>query len=209
MKTISLLLCILAIPVLLNAQDKGKDVVIGATNMNILYRGVTNPVEIAVSGSPSDKVTATVSDGTIMKTDKSWLVTPGSQDELTITVLVSGKIVSDRKFRIKNIPQPVAQFAGKSEGSISKETAMNTLQVTADLISFDWDMSFRVVSFRFVYHKAGYVNELASTSDKITDQMRNVIKDFTSGDKFGFEDIRAVGPDGKIKMMNSISLAIE
>lgn len=209
MKTIGLFLCFLFIPVLLNAQENKKEAAIGAANMNVLYRGVDNPVEIVVQGISSDKLTATVSDGTIKKTDKGWFVAPGSQEKLTITVSAAGKKVAENSFRVKSIPNPVAKFGGRSEGSIDKESAVSTMEIVADLTSFDWDLNFKVVAYKFVCHKAGFVNELAAKSNRITDQIRTVIRGLNSGDKFGFEDILAVGPDGKIRSLNSILLSIE
>lgn len=209
MKIFSLFLCFLALPLIVLSQDAGKDIVIGATNMNVLYRGVENPVGIAIPGTPADKVTATISDGTIKKTANGWSVAPGSQDELVITVSASGKKVAEKKFRVKNIPEPIAQFAGKSEGTIDKMTAGETMEITASLNNFLWDLNFKISSFKFVYHQGGFVNELVGTGSRITDQMKTMINGLNSGDKFGFEDIKAVGPDGRIKILNSIILQIK
>ena len=48
-----------------------------------------------------------------------------------------------------------------------------------------------------------------SNGNRLTNEMVSAIAELKSGDKFSFEDIKAVGPDGKTKMLNSIILQIQ
>ena len=48
MKTICLILSLLMITFILNAQEIGKDAVAAEVIMIVLYRGISNPIEIAV-----------------------------------------------------------------------------------------------------------------------------------------------------------------
>jgi hypothetical protein len=48
----------------LNSQNENS-VVVSADKMNILYIGIDNPVSIAASGIPSDKLKVSSSNGTI------------------------------------------------------------------------------------------------------------------------------------------------
>jgi hypothetical protein len=111
--------------------------------------------------------------------------------------------------KVKKIPDPVAQFAGKSDGTIAKSIAMSTRALTAEMMNFEYDIIYKVESFKFIYFKNGFVAEIPGIGNKLTDKMISVISSLSSGSKFGFESIRATGPDGKIKILNSIILKIE
>ena len=99
--------------------------VAAATKMNVLYLGIANPIEIAVPGVTSDKVSATITNGTINRTTSGWEVKPSSLNDLVLTILVDNKKVNEKKFRVKPIPSPVAVFAHKSNGTVSKRCINN------------------------------------------------------------------------------------
>ena len=209
MKTIRLIFSLLLISLFANAQETGKDAVVAAVKMNVLYRGMANPVEIAVPGVRSDKVTAIVTNGTISKTADGFSVAPGEQPETVIKVLVDNKVVSEKKFRIKNVPEPVALFAGKSEGQITKEVALKTDFLEAALIDFLWDLKFEIKSFTFFCsHDESDFEEL-SNGNKVTEKMKTLISQTKPGKMIVFKDIKAIGPDGRTRNLNQIILALK
>ena len=110
MKTIYLIFSLLMISLFLNAQSVTNDAVVAAINMNILYRGMDNPVAIAVPGVKAERVNATISNGIIEKNGQQWIVNPADQDLTIITVSVDNKKVAEKTFRVKNVPNPVAGF---------------------------------------------------------------------------------------------------
>ncbi|MGD0341390.1 MAG: GldM family protein [Bacteroidales bacterium] len=205
MKIICLILSSLLIPFIVDAQDA----VVSAVKMNVLFRGVSNPVEIAVSGVKSDKVTATITNGTIKKVAKGWEVMPGEQAESIITVSVDNKKVSEKSFRVKNIGTPVAVFAGLTDGIISKDAASKTDALEAKLINSDWDLQFEIVSFSlFCSNATGEIMELSKGS-KLTDKMKSIIANCKKGQKIIFKDIKAIDQDGKIRELNPIVLELD
>jgi hypothetical protein len=197
------------IGVYVNAQEAGKGAVVSSVNMNVLYRGMQNPIEIAVPGVSSDKVSAIVSNGTLSKTTTGITVAPGDQEESVITVLVDNKKVSEKKFRVKNVPQPVALFAGKSEGQISKDVALKTNSLEVELKDFLWDLHFTIKSFVFFCSDGKSDFEELSNSNKITDKMKSLISDRNAGQYIVFKEIKAIGPDGKSRDLNPIALALK
>ncbi|HUX94172.1 MAG TPA: GldM family protein [Bacteroidales bacterium] len=190
------------------AQEIEKDAVVAPVKMNILYRGVSNPIEISVPGVSSDKVTASVTNGTIKKVTNGWEVSPGDQNEIVVTVLVDNKKVSDKIFRVKSIPNPVAIFAEKSEGNISKDIALKTELLDVELKDFVWDLKFTIKSFTlFCSNEKGEYEETAK-GNKITDKMKSLIADCKVGQNIVFKDIQAIGPDGRSRNLNPIVLTI-
>ena len=209
MKSSYLVLSLLMLTFVLPAQVPEKDAVVAATKMNVLYRGISNPVEIAVPGVTSDKITAAMSNGTIKKAADGWEASPGDQNESVITVLVNNKIVSEKIFRVKALPVPIPVFAGKSTGIISKANAVNTQSIEAELKDFDWDLKFQIVSFNLLISTGFGDTELSATGNKLTAEMRSQISGLKSGQKALFKDIKAIGPDGRIRDLGIIILKIE
>jgi hypothetical protein len=204
-KFICLILSLLILPIIAIAQEIGKDAVVAASNMNIFYLGVSNPIEIAVPGITSDKLKVTITNGTIKRVTKGWEVIPEEQSEVIITVSVDGKKVSDKKFRVKTIPEPVAVFAGKHEGVISKDVALKSDMLEARLPDFGWDLKFVIASFSMI---AGDQAE-SSANNKITDKMKTLMTRLLRGQTITFRDIKSIAPDGKMKELSPIVLKIE
>jgi hypothetical protein len=209
MKTICLIISLVIISLCVSAQEASKGAVVAAVNMNVLYRGMQNPIEIAVPGIPSDKVSVKVSNGTLNKTTEGYSVSPGEQAESVITVMIDNKNVTEKKFRVKEVPSPVAIFAGKSEGQIDKETALKTTRLDVELKDFVWDLHFTIKSFVLLCSDGKYDFEESSADNKVTEKMKSLINDRKTGQYIVFKDIKAIGPDGKSRDLNSIILALK
>jgi hypothetical protein len=190
------------------AQETGKNAVVSPVYMNILYRGFANPVEIAVPGIASENVTAQVTNGTIRKISAGWEVLPGDQNESVITVLVNNKKVSEKIFRVKNVPNPIAVFAEKYDGHISKDVALNTELLEVELKDFGWDLKFVIKSFTFSCSNEKSDPGLLADGNKITDKMKALIAGCKTGQNIIFKDIKALGPDGRPRDLNQIVLTI-
>ena len=168
-----------------------------------------NPIEIAVPGVTLDKVSVKVINATLIKTASGFSVSPGEQAVTVITVMVDNKNVAEKKFRVKDIPQPVATFAGKAEGQIDKETALKTNLLDVELKDFLWDLHFTIKSFVFFCSDGKNDFEESSIDNKITDKMKSLISDRKAGQYIVFKEIKAIGPDGKSRDLNSITLALK
>jgi gliding motility-associated protein GldM len=208
-RSVLLISSLLILPIVVIAQEIGKDAVVAASNMNVLYVGIPNPVEIAIPGVTSDKVTATFSNGTIKKVSNGWTVVPDKTGKSTITILVDNKKVSEKEFRVKSVPDPVAVFAGRNSGAIPKEVALKTEVIEAEIPDFAWDLKFEIVSFVFLVSKDNMDYERRSDGNKLTDKMKTLMSDLVSGHSFYFKDIKAIGPDGKTTDLKPIVFKID
>jgi hypothetical protein len=184
------------------------DGVVAATNMNVLYMGIPNPIEIAVPGISSDNVTVTATNGTIKMSPKGWEVTPLSTDNLVLNILAYNIKVDEKIFRVKPIPAPIAVFAGKNIGSVSKDV-LATTTLEAELKDFLWDLKFEIASFTLTFSKDGFDNEITSKGNKLTDEMRSILSDLKRGQSIIFKDIKAMGPDGKLYDLSPLILKID
>jgi len=190
-------------------QEGLSEAVVAAANMNIIYRGVSNPVEIAVPGVKSDKVSATITNGTILKSSNRWEVKPGEGAECIISVMVDGKKVADRIFRVKLIPPPQAVFAGKSEGTLDKFVALQASELSAEMKDFMWDLKFVITGFTFLISMDGMDYELMSEDNLITEKMKSLMAKCEPGKSIIFKDIMSMGPDGRPKKLDDIILKLK
>jgi gliding motility-associated protein GldM len=205
MKNLSLLLTFVIMHFVAHAQDA----IVSAVNMNVLYYGISNPVEIAVPGITSDKVTATINNGTINRTATGWEIIPGSLNECIVSVFSNNKKVADKTFRVKSIPAPIAVFAGFYSGTTSKENAAKNGRLEAKIIDFDWDIKFTIVSFTMLFKDGAMDKELFAKGNTLTEEMKSQISELTRGQSISFKDIKVLAPDGRIKELNPIIITIE
>ena len=129
------------------------EAVISADKMNVVYRGVVNPMTISMPGVPDSQVTASAP-GLSRKSGPNYIMKPnvGSAE---VTINVTGtfegqKFSSSKKFRVKDIPKP--------EGAILRTTGAVRLakanilagELSVAFNDFDFDLSTRVNSFRIL-----------------------------------------------------------
>jgi gliding motility-associated protein GldM len=128
-------------------------VVISPTKMNVLYRGVDNPLEISVPGvDPSNLI---VSGTGVKKTGNGYIadVTRNKGGELKISVSVrDGDKTSNmgsKLFRVKNLPDASGSIFGKTEGLMSANL-IKKAKVEAKFNNFDFELPLTVTSFQII-----------------------------------------------------------
>lgn len=204
---LSLLLVLLSLCV--SAQEKGKDAVVALPNVNVLYYGIPNPVQIAVPGVTSEKVTTTVINGSINKTSDGWEIKPSSvSGTVILSVFVDNQKVSEKIFRVKPVPAPFAVLAGKENGVMSKDGIINAGKIETVIKDFLWDVRFEIVSYTFLYTENGNDKEIAATGNNLTDEMKSVIANLQPGKNLVFKDIKAIDPAREIHNISPLVLSI-
>lgn len=187
-------------------------VVVSATKMNVFYAGVDNPVDISVAGVPSNKIQATITNGTIDKSGDSWVVRVRRIGNSMVSVIaeIDGqrRQVGTKEFRVKQIPDPVAMVAGKKGGMIDKNVLVAQSGVAAVMENFDFDLTFTITEFTVLTVVQGFVQDAKSTSNRFTDQQKNIIRNINKGAPIYIQDIKAVGPDGTPRPLSTINFKI-
>ncbi|MGL4581732.1 MAG: gliding motility protein GldM [Flavobacterium sp.] len=122
---------------------------ISADKMNVVYRGVSNPLTISFAGISNDKVTASGA-GLSSNGGGKYTLRPQGGREVTINVtgtLPDGQKVSDSKvFRIKDIPSPRGTVRGEFNAKGPKSN-LEIVTIGAKLEDFDFDLNLTVTSF--------------------------------------------------------------
>jgi hypothetical protein len=74
---------------------------------------------------------------------------------------------------------------------------------------FDFQMDFRITSFTMNTTVAGEFIERTASSNVQTQDMENLIRRSTRGQRFTFQDIRAVGDDGRVRNLPPMVFRIQ
>ena len=142
----------LDIPIIGNyvVVPRPKDASIAADKMNVVYRGLENPLTVSISGVPNNKVS--VSGSGIRKVgDGKYLVVPSTGTTTSITATATlddgSKISSSKQFRIKNIPSPKGKISGKTGSVRLNKRDVTTSKILASFEGFVYDLNPSVYSF--------------------------------------------------------------
>ncbi len=191
--------------------------VIAPDNLNLIYAGIPNPFSISVPGFSADKLTASASAGSFTGSKGKYIANMpanlvNTKIKISVTVKDQDKTtkVGESEFVIKRIPDPVAQIGGKSEGDMKTGEIRAVPGIGAVLKDFYFEgVRFDVVSFECVYiAKRQDAKITAVTGAKFSGAVADYLKLCKPGDQFIFRKIRAKGPDGTIRSINSIPIEI-
>ncbi len=188
------------------------NVVVSPTRMNLFYIGVDNPVDISVAGVAPDKVYAEMTNGTITRSRDNWLVRPRRPGNSF--VIVSAEIdgvkreVDRKEFRVKTVPTPQAMVNNQTGGAINKNVLLAQTGVAAVMENFEFDLTFTVTEFKVLTIVQGFVREAKSESNHFTQRQTEIIRGLSKGSPLYIQDIKAVGPDGAVRNLQTINFKI-
>jgi gliding motility-associated protein GldM len=215
-----------AYPVIGNYTVGESNVVISPTAMNVLYRGIPNPIDISVPGVGPDKVWPIMKNGTIgkgqVKNYKGEIFpgtyvaepsvdVPAPTAQILVTAEINGKKqqLAPREFRVRDVPDPVATFAGKQgDASATKAEIVNSDACFAMLKDFDFDLRFTVTEFSLSYNDKGFDKNAASPNNRVTPEQKAMLAQLTKGKKLYVEKVKAVGPDKKVRSLAPIIILV-
>jgi len=187
--------------------------VVSPDKMNVLYIGLPNPVSISAPGIAKENLRVSISGGSISGSNGHYIATVHSIGEATINVsgeLTKGKVsaLGSTLFRVKRIPPPKAQFAGKSGGNTSAANIRAQDRLFAKLDNFEFDAKFNVTRFTLQIAKPRQdVITLNGTGNELSAAMRSAMANVTPGTTVVFKEIIAVGPDGIQQGLDPIVLS--
>jgi len=128
-------------------------VVISPTKMNVLYRGVDNPLEVSVPGV--DPSLLVVTGPGISKKGNEYIAdvtrNKGGEIKIAVGVREGDKTVSmgSKVFRVKNLPDAAGSIFGKTEGLMSANL-IKKAKVEAKFQNFDFELPLKVTSFQII-----------------------------------------------------------
>ena len=191
--------------------SKPNSAVISADKMNVVYRGVDNPITISIPGIADNKVNASAP-GLKRVRGSKFSLSPKSGREVKINVtgtLPDGKRVSSiSSFRIKDIPKPSGFFRGKTGDFTLPKSSLERGSVEARLEDFDFDLPLKTTEFRF---RAPGQPSMVIKGDKLDTRAKNALSRIKNGQTVIISDIKVVipsNPSYKLKPTRPISITI-
>jgi len=194
------------------------NVVVSPTQLNLVYKGISNPLSISVPGIPAENIVASITGGNSLRklSNGSYEANIVNGSPWEVEVLVSArtetgtKPMGKMKFKVKALPRPYARIAKiLSSGRMSG----NDLKIQKLIAEYSRDFPF-LLSARVIYFKMGvklpngnYI-EKESHSNKLTPDMVTIIGKLRPGTKVFFDDIKAKGSDDVKHELGNIKVVI-
>ena len=164
--------------------------IISADKMNVVYRGVPNPISISVPGIASNKVNASAP-GMSKVGDGKFMLKPGSGSEVKINVnatMPDGKSMSSSQvFRIKGLPAPTGKVGG-SEKNKGPKSNLEVCTVTAIMEDFDFPVTVNVTQFNV---KVPGQPTIVVSGNRMDSRARSAIAKAQKGDVVVISEIKA------------------
>lgn len=186
---------------------KPNSATISADKMNVVYRGVDNPMTISFAGVSDDKVRATAPGlQKLSGNGGKYMMKPQGGREVTISVtatLDDGSPVNDKRvFRIKDLPKPSSKFNGQESGSRLPRNNVEIGRITADFgEDFDFSLPLNVESFTIKVPGKPSVNV---NGNRLNTAAKNALRSARRGDAIQFINIKAKAPSNPNVLIKTV-----
>ena len=180
--------------------------VISADKMNVVYRGVQNPMTISIPGVGQVSASGPGLSPAGGAGKYNMNVTTVQAREVTISVtgqLPGGEKVSDSKvFRIKDIPAPMGTIRGEDGSVKMQRNSLEVSNIGANLPDFDFDLGLRVTGFSFKVSGQPTVTVRGNTLDAAA---KAALRRATRGETVQIFDIQASLANNSGYMLKKVS----
>ncbi len=171
---------------------KPNSAVISADKMNVVYRGVQNPMTISIPGVPSVNAKAPG----LRKAGGAgkYVMNVTTVKAREVNIKVSGKlpngssVSSSKKFRIKDIPRPVGTVRGEDGNVKMTKSGLEKSSIGAILPDFDFDIKLKVTSFKF---KVEGQPTVSVSGGRLNSRAKGVLRKAKRGSSVQVIDIKA------------------
>lgn len=193
--------------------------VVSPEKMNVLYIGVDNPIAVSVGGGLADEkihVTLSGAGGSISGSKGKYIAKVSTKGDAVIRVTADfegskNQNMGEYKFRVKDVPDPVAKVANQRGGLITKSVLAAQPGIIADLENFEFEgVRYKVTSYDvYIAQKGKDGIPMTSKAGTFSPEMTTIFNKLRPGDKVFFENIKAVGPSGKQRDIGALNLTIK
>jgi len=189
--------------------SKPNAAVIAADKMNVVYRGVVNPMTVSIPGIPDNKVTASGA-GLNKVSGSKYNMSPGAGRTVTITAsgtLPDGqRVSSSSEFRIKDIPAPTGTIRGEAGMVKMNRNGLEISSVGSMLDDFDFDLKLRVTGFSF---KVSGQPTVRVNGNKLDGSAKSALRRAKRGETVQIFDINTSIGGSSVKLKRTAPVVIE
>ena len=192
---------------------------VSADLMNVLYAGYNNPISISVPGVPLNKISATMSGGSLQPQGPGrYIARPtavGQNVTITVTSTNTGRPqqMGQFTFRVRRLPDPTPYIAMKDEsgspvrykgGGLSKGQLMSVDGIGAAIDDGILDIAFKVQSFETVFFdNMGNAVPMVSEGANFSARQKETFRKLQRNRRFYISRVNAIGPDGIPRKLNA------
>lgn len=198
---------------------------ISPTMMNVLYAGIDNPISISVPGVPMSGVSATISNGSLVRNGDHWVARAskvGGEAVISVSATIDGKAqtVGSMKFRVRKLPDPSPYLAVRdAQGNmvnykgtprrITKGALMSADGLGAAIDDDILNVTYSVVSFSTIFFdQMGNAIPELSAGSRFSERQKEQFRRLKPGKSFFISNIKAKGPDGITRDISPMEVAI-
>lgn len=194
------------------------------TMMNVMYAGIDNPISISVPGVASSQISASMTNGTLVRSGNGWVARPSKVDTdavINVTASQNGRTmhVAQMSFRVRRLPDPTPYILYKDASGttqsykggapISKSALLNAGGMRAAIDDGLLNVEFQVKSFRIdIFDSMGNDIPEDSHSAQFSDRQIAKIRNLQKGKKFFITRVKALGPDGIERTLSPIEVIV-
>ena len=180
---------------------------VAADLMNVLYAGFENPVSVSASGVPANKISLTMTGGSLTAQGNGKYIARPEKVGETVTFNVTG-VVNGRtqsmgaySFKVRKLPDPTAYITVGSDhfrgGRLSKADILGAKSLGAAIDDGLLNIPFRVLGFEAVFFdRMGNAVVSVSQSANFTEAQKEFVRELRRGQRFYLSRVRCIGPDG-------------
>ncbi|ALJ04917.1 gliding motility protein GldM [Pseudalgibacter alginicilyticus] len=178
---------------------------ISADKMNVVYRGVKNPMTISFAGIADNNVNASAQ-GLSRVSGSKYVMDATAIKGREVTINVTGKIdgtsVGDKAtFRIKDLPKPTGTVRGEDGTVKMQKNALEISTIGAKFDDFDFELPLRVTGFKFKVSGQPTINV---NGNKLDSRAKQVLSKAKRGSDVQIFDIEAKA-NGVSVMLKKVS----
>lgn len=192
---------------------KPNSAVIAADKMNVVYRGLQNPMTISVPGVADNKVEAKAAGLVKVKGGVGkYMMTPSKGADVKINVTATlpdgGSMSSSKKYRIKDIPKPLTTVRREAGYVKMPKSSLVKTTVRVELPDFLFDLSFTVKSFKV---KVPGQATITVNGSKMSAQAQDAINKARVGDVIGIFDVKSSinGVNTNVKDASPVTIEVQ
>ncbi|MBK5246953.1 MAG: gliding motility protein GldM [Peptostreptococcaceae bacterium] len=188
-------------------------------DLNVVYRGIDNKFSISVPGVAAENVSIRVAGGTVQKVGQRYIIRANQDRDINIAVYakIDGKELpmGGGSYRVKYLPDPKSYLRYTDGGGLTRlvqDAPLSKRLLKGDgvslIASYGQDelikANFSITSFTLLT-VFGSVNVNGSRFN--AKQLSDIDK-LEGGDILTLKNIKAVGPDGKVRILGLIQIQI-
>ena len=181
--------------------------VVSADKMNVVYRGLDNPISVSLPGVGDNNLNVSATGGKLSGSRGKYIIKPGAGNVVTINVnakLSSGKTVNSKAvFRIKDIPAAMGSVRGQYGTVKMPKSGLSNMPIAAGYLDFEFDLKVKVLSFKI---KVPGKLTVVVNGSKLDARAKKVLATAKRGDMITIFGIEATANGVKIKKVFPVSI---